>query len=150
MVSHECCYFFISPSTVLGQVLFVLLCFRLSSGVWCRALLVMLSCSLASACPVHILLKRIVSMFYCLRFRSSFSFEIFFGQNILRIVWKTNSLLRPISISLELSGPYSSLVLMLYCLDLLTSSEILNAFLTLRSRFLTSLSAPALVTVLPK
>ena len=114
-VPHECCMAFISFSTVLLHVVLGLPLFLFPSGVQCKAVLVIDWGSLLRTCPIHFhrRLVMMVPMSSCLHLFSRSSLEIFWGQNMRRIlrrhvVWKDRSLLRSASVILQHSDPYRS------------------------------------------
>ena len=142
---------------------------RFPSGVQCRAVRVMLPCSLQVTCPIHPhhLCMMMVSMLSWLQRARSCWLEMVSGQKIRRIllrffVWKMDNMFTSHSVILQYSKPYSrvestqlwyslSLVLVLYWDDLQMLFIILKVFLALLRRFLMSLPAPpSCLTMLPR
>ena len=140
---------------------------RFPSGVQWRAVREMLPGALLITCPIHHLRIMMVRMLSWSQWASRCWLEMVLGQNIHRIllrllVWKVDSWLRPLSVILQHSEPYSrvgstqlwysiSLVLVLYCNYCHTLFSILKTFLALLRRFLMSLPAPpSCFTVLPR
>ena len=164
-----CFMAFSSFSTVQRQVSLGRPLFRLPSGVQCRAVFVISSCSFRMMCPIHLhrLLVMMVSILSWLVRASNCWLEMVLGQKIRMIilrflVWNAEILERSFSVILQHSELYSkvertqlwyslSLVLMLYFVDFHTLFIILNVFLALLSRLLMSLPVPpSYLTMLPR
>ena len=148
MVPQVCCRILSSPSTVSvwHQVFLGRAHLHFPSGVQCRAVQVMLPCSLWVTCLIHLhrLHIMMVSTLSWLQWARSCWLEMVSGQKISRIllrffVWKVDNLFTSHYVILKHSEPYSrlestqlwyslSLVLVLYWDDLQTCSSFWRRF----------------------
>ena len=142
---------FSSFSTVRRQVSLGRPLFRLPSGVQCRAVFVMSSCSFRMMCPIHLhrLLVMMVSILSWLVRASNCWLEMVLGQMVFSVILQLSELNNKVERTQLLYN--LSLVLMLYFVDFHTLFIILNVFLALLSRLLMSLPVPpSYLTMLPR
>ena len=156
MDPQVCWRVFSSASNVRRQVFLGRPLLRFPSGVQCRAVRVMLSCSRRMTCPIHLHRLRMVmfSMLCWLQRASRSWLEMVWGQKMRRIllrlfVWKVESLLRSLSAILHESSIQSRTVRWI-----VRSSGTVWAwswYCTVMRRFLMSLPAPpSCLSVLPR